>query len=255
MESEAALRQRRHYETIHDAYEAHYYDNSSIAYRERFIYEPLFRSQSFDNQLVADLACGSGFNSQAIQKIAPSARCVGFDISESACESYRRVTGFDAHVSDLTTDQGFEPIFDAAIVIGGLHHCVSNLPTTFANITAMLKPGGILMMMEPNSKFALNAVRQWWYRNDKWFDAETEAPLDHDEIARMAPQFEVERVNYGGGPAFYLILNSLVTRVPLGLKPWLSPILMPAELAWNALPGAAPYAFFNAVWRKRGVSG
>jgi hypothetical protein len=30
--------QKAHYEIIHDAYEAHYYDETSMAYRHRFVY-------------------------------------------------------------------------------------------------------------------------------------------------------------------------------------------------------------------------
>ena len=35
--------QKAHYEAIHDAYEAHYYDAPSMAYRDRFIYGPLVK--------------------------------------------------------------------------------------------------------------------------------------------------------------------------------------------------------------------
>jgi hypothetical protein len=33
----AALRQKRHYEAIHDDYERHYYDSSSMAFRNEFV--------------------------------------------------------------------------------------------------------------------------------------------------------------------------------------------------------------------------
>ena len=60
-------RQRQHYTAIHDAYEAHYYDAPSMAYRSRFIYRWLFDGVDFRNAEVADLACGSGHNSLALK--------------------------------------------------------------------------------------------------------------------------------------------------------------------------------------------
>jgi hypothetical protein len=47
-----------------------------------------------------------------------------------------------------------------------------------------------------------------------------------------------------------LILNSLITRVPLALKPALSTVLFPAEGLYNRLPGRRPFAVFLAEWRR-----
>src|SRR5882762_2693014 len=101
----------------------------------------------------------------------------------------------------------------------------------------MVRPGGRLFMMEPNHEFFLSAVRRIWYRRDQWF----EAALKHDEIAARAapPHFAPKRVIYLGGPAFYLILNSLITRVPLRAKPYLARALFPVEESYNRMPGRA----------------
>ena len=61
-------RQKQHYTAIHDAYEAHYYDAPSMAYRSRFIYRWLFDGVDFRGAEVADLACGSGYNSVALER-------------------------------------------------------------------------------------------------------------------------------------------------------------------------------------------
>jgi SAM-dependent methyltransferase len=243
--------QEAHYDAIHDAYEAHYYDGPSMAYRHRFIYRPLFAGLGLNGASVADLACGSGHNSLALRQYFPSVRTTGYDISQSACRDFRLRTGSLAHQIDLTRE--FEPtaIHDAAIIIGGLHHCVADMDTTLRNVAHMLRPGGCFLMMEPSEDFFLSAVRRSWYRNDRWFEAETEAALRHDELARQAsPFFVPERVRYMGGPAFYLILNSLITRVPLKLKPRIAPFLFAAESLYNKLPGRAPFAVFLAAWRR-----
>lgn len=246
-------RQKRHYETIHDDYESHYYDATSMRYRDEVVYDWLFGGESFAGQRVADVACGNGATSLALRRRFPSADTIGFDISPPACEAYRAATGAPAHQVDLTSalppDVG---AFDAAMVIGGIHHCVYDLPAAFANLARLVKPGGKLLMMEPNSRFLLQGVRDWWYRKDRYFDHQTEEALSHQAIADMAgASFGVDRVRYFGGPAFYLILNSLVTRVPLRWKPGLAPLLMPIEHGWNKLPGERTFPAFMAVWTRK----
>ena len=70
-------RQKQHYTAIHDAYEAHYYDAPSMAYRSRFIYRWLFDGVDFRGAIVADLACGSGYNSLALKERFDGVRTVG----------------------------------------------------------------------------------------------------------------------------------------------------------------------------------
>lgn len=247
--------QAAHYHKIHDAYEAHYYDAPSMAYRDRFIYQPLFRALQLNDASLADLACGSGHNSLAVRRYFPTARVTGYDISESACRDYRLRTGAEAHQVDLTRPVAAAGVHDVALVIGGLHHCIADMPATLQNIARMVRPGGHFLMMEPNDQFFLSAVRRIWYKQDKWFEANTEAALKHDDLAALAaPYFVPERVSFIGGPAFYLILNSLVTRVPLKLKPGLSKLLFPVETAYNWLPGRAPFAVFLADWRRTEVA-
>jgi len=243
--------QEAHYDAIHDAYEAHYYDKPSMDYRHRFIYQPLFAGLMLDGASVADLACGSGHNSLALRQYFPSVRTTGYDISETACRDFRLRTGSLAHQVDLTRELEPSETHDAALIIGGLHHCVADLDATLKNIARMLRPSGYFLMMEPSEDFFLSSVRRIWYSKDRWFEAETEAALKHEELARQAsPYFVPERVLHVGGPAFYLILNSLITRVPLKLKPRIAPLLFAAEGLYNRLPGRAPFAVFLAVWRR-----
>jgi len=243
--------QKAHYEIIHDAYEAHYYDEASMAYRYRFIYRAMFDGVDLNGSSVADLACGSGHNSLALRKYFPSAQTTGYDISESACREYQKNTGSAAHQVDLTRPLNAVETHDAAIVIGGLHHCVVDLDTVLRNIARMVRPGGRLLMMEPNDDFFLSAVRRIWYRRDRWFEADSEAALKHDAIAAQAAAYFVpRRVIYLGGPAFYLVLNSLITRVPLRAKPYLARALFPIEEAYNRLPGRAAFAVFVAEWER-----
>jgi SAM-dependent methyltransferase len=247
-------RQKQHYTEIHDAYELHYYDASSMKYRSRFIYDWLFDRVNLSNAKIADLACGSGHNSLAVIERFRGVRTVGFDISDRACESYQRTTGNPAHVIDLTRPAHVSEQFDGAIIIGGLHHCVADLPQALRNIAEMVKPGGDLLMMEPSADFAFNVVRDKWYVADKYFDAPTEWALSHEAILKQAsPYFEGNGVRYFGGLAYFLILNSLVTRIPTSIKPILWPIVKPIEIAFSNIPLPSMYPCFLASWKRTGV--
>src|SRR5215470_10172004 len=181
MTGEASTRQKDLYEAIHDVYEAHYYDDAAMAYRKRFYYQPLFDDLKLDGKSVADLACGSGHNSLILRQRFPSVELTGFDISSHACRDYRRLVGRPAFECDLTKPMDVTPAFDAAMIFGGLHHCVSDLATTLQNVARMLKPGGVFLMLEPNKRCYLELLRRLWYALDRrYFDAQSEAALDHE---------------------------------------------------------------------------
>jgi SAM-dependent methyltransferase len=246
-------RQKRHYETIHCDYEDHYYDAQSMDFRERFYYDPLFEGLNLNGCAVADLACGSGHNSLSLLKRFPTAMVTGFDISTTACEEYRRNVGRPCIESDLTRPLLELGAFDAAMVVGGLHHCVADLPTVLHNLANMLKPEGCLLMLEPNRAFALELARRLWYRLDKYFDATTERAIAYSELVEQAgAQFTPERVAYYGGPGYFLISQSLLFRIPKPVKRAISPPLMVVERVFNRLPIAWFHPYFVARWIRTG---
>ncbi|KKC34017.1 hypothetical protein WH91_05275 [Devosia psychrophila] len=229
--------QKAHYEAMHDDYAAHYYDPTSMAYRREFVLKPLLNGFDLSGQRVADLACGSGHNSLLLRELFPTARFEGFDISSSACSDYEALGNGPAHQTDLTVPMDVAELFDAGIVIGGLHHCIQNLPETILNLSRIIRPGGTLMLYEPNAGFLGETVRKFWYRRDEYFEADTEGALHPAELAGEAAEyFAVERSFTIGGPAYFVILNSLVVRVPLPAKKYLAPPLFVAERLWNAVP-------------------
>lgn len=245
--------QAEHYDHILDDYERHYYDAASLAYRDRYIYRTIFDGVDLNGKNVIELACGSGFNTQAMLRRFPDAKVTGLDISPRSCAAYETNTGCPALVFDLT--QLEQPVWpepaDCAFVIGGLHHCIRDLPAAFANLERLIKPGGVLMMVEPNAEFMLNSLRMRWYKKDRWFQEQDEAPLRHSELMRRAgPGFSAMNVRYLGGPAYFIVLNSLILRLPLWLKRPLAPVLFLADNLYNMLPGKAPFPMFIAQWRR-----
>jgi SAM-dependent methyltransferase len=247
------LKQKEHYETIHDAYEAHYYDAESMSFRQRFVYDVMFDGLELNGKDVADLAAGSGYNSLWVGKRFPKARLCGFDISEKACAAYRDLVGAEAHVFDLTSGEDCGRRFDVAMVFGGLHHCVSDLPGTFRTIAQLVRPGGLLLMFEPNNRYILEGVRKLWYRFDATFEGNaTEGALDYDALAAMAAYYFLPLdCRHMGGPAYFLIYNSMIFRIPQKFKRFLVPALFPLERAYNRLPGRVMSAYFVARWRRR----
>lgn len=243
--------QKLHYQAIHDDYEAHYFDKASMAYRRRYLLKPLLPNDVAPGQRVADLCCGSGFNSQLLAKLRPGVRTEGFDLSDRACATYRRQVGCQAHCLDLTKPQPALEPFDGAMIIGGLHHCVADLDQTLTNVAAMLRPGAWLLLIEPNERFILEGIRKWWYLHDRWFEARTEQALDHDALLEQAAgTFAPEQCRYLGGPAYFLVLNSLILRVPRRMKRAIVPPLFWLEDRYTNLTSNRLFPAFGAIWRR-----
>jgi SAM-dependent methyltransferase len=250
--SDAGRRQAEHYDRILSDYDLHYYDEQSQAYREEFIIDPVLDNCDLNGCRVADLASGSGHTSITLMKKFPGVLTTGFDISPSACEKYQAEVGRPCYEIDLTAGYHGSEIFDAAIVMGGLHHCSTDIPATLDTIAQMIRPGGHFFMFEPNRRYFLQWARRLWYGMDKYFDADTEDGLSHDDLLQCAGgRFTCSRVTYFGGPAFFLIYNSLVFRVPQRWKRGLTPPLMSMERLYNRLPGRLPFTSFNAHWIRK----
>lgn len=245
----SSVRQADHYDRIISAYDAHYYDDESLAYRKEFILEPLLADLDLRGKRVADLGCGSGHTSLFLMMRFPTAHLVGYDISPEACRRYREVTGGLSREFDLTRSAPLDEPYDVAVIMGGLHHCVSNLPAALNNVARMLKPGGSLLLFEPNAEYLLQFARRIWYRLDGYFDAETESALSHDALLRISRgAFSGRSVRYFGGPAFFLIYNSLLFRMSRRVKRAVAPAMFAIERAYNRIPGRWPYASFTAHW-------
>ena len=246
-------RQILQFEKIHDTYVAHYYDAWSMRYREEFIFPFISGGMDLNGKWVAELACGSGQNSLALRRHFPRIELRGFDISPSACADYERNLGFPARQLDLTKPIAIDETFDLAFVIGGLHHCIADLPQTLVNVARLLRPGGVFVMLEPNCRFFLESLRKIWYRLDGSFDADTEHALDHDEILQSVRQyFRIAPPRYFGGPAYFGVLNSMILRIPLRAKPILSPPLIALERCWNRIPSRRMHNVFLGRWERTG---
>ncbi|HIB50145.1 MAG TPA: class I SAM-dependent methyltransferase [Phycisphaerales bacterium] len=244
-------RQREHYDVIHDAYEDHYYDEYSMSYRKKHIFAPLFNGLTLENKTIAELACGNGATSKELLRTFPSVDVLGFDISAPACKAYEQEVGRPCYELDLTSDTPPTNCCDIAVVVGGLHHCVCDLPNTIKNIASMVKPNGYLLMVEPNADFLLEFIRKRWYKADHYFDDETEKALSHEELMKIGRHwFKCVDIKYKGGPGYFLILNSLLFRLPKWAKRLIARPLIFIDSLYDVLPFKMASPFFIARWQR-----
>jgi len=230
----AEQQQLRHYNDIAADYEAHYSDEWSIAYRRRFIYEPMFAGLNLNGLNVLDAMCGSGQTTEYL--IAHGANVTGLDISDEVIEQFQtRWTNANA-VNRSLLDSGLaDSSFDCVVVVGGLHHIHPNVKRAVTELHRVLKPGGHLCFMEPHSGSFPDLVRRVWYRCDRFF-SDNEASIDVARLQRdFHAQFELKRVQHLGNVAFLLVLNSLIFRLPPRVKKILAPLLLKLEPLINKL--------------------
>lgn len=236
---------------IHEEYGKHYYDKESMKYRRRFIYNEVFNSEDFNNKKIAELACGSGFNSLAILKKFPNANINGYDISEPACKEYKKLINSNAYVWDITKKRINNFKYDYVIIFGGIHHCINDLKSTFKNIYEMLNNNGTLIMLEPNKDCFLDLIRILWYKFDNYFESSTEDSLSHSKLlSSQKEKFKLKEVKYLGVPAYFLINNSMIFRLPLIIKPFISKLSFALEVIYNKFGFKWLYPAFIAKWTK-----
>ena len=140
------------------------------------------------------------------------------------------------------------PTFDCILIFGGLHHCVSDLGT---NLADMLESAGIILFVELNSQYVLEGARKIWYKDNLYFEKNSEAALNHSEMLALTNgRFRINSINYMGGIAFYLIYNSLIFRIPVSMKKYIAPPLFALERLMSYLPGKFLYSSFIGQWIK-----
>lgn len=246
--------QAQHFENLHDIYASHYYDAESTRYRKKFIYDLMFEGLDMGGKQVGDLCCGDGYNTIKLKEYFPGATVRGFDISPTAIESYNRITGSVGQVLDLIkpVDASMHGQFDMLSCVGGIHHCVLDLPQLVRNVASMLKPGGVFVCMEPYASPLLDPIRKVWYKVDPYFDAQSERALLPQELTNG--DLTLERVRYGGGPAFYFVNNSMIFRIPKPVKRAITPPLLAVEPLFETVLPKALKGFFIGRYRKRGAT-
>lgn len=242
--------QKDHYDRIAEQYETHYSDACSLEYRRRFIYQPMFEGLDLDGRSVLDAMCGSGQTTDYL--LARGAKVTGLDISTEAIDSFRHQRPDCNAVCGSVLDSDLPgESFDCVAVVGGLHHLHPHLSAAIEEIHRVLKPGGTFCFMEPHNGSFPDLIRKRWYKHDDFFSDNEEA-IDLKSLRdEFATRFVFKRAMYQGNVAFLLVLNSLIFRIPVRLKPIYSPLLMRLESIIGRLQGRMSSCFVLAQWEKK----
>jgi ubiquinone/menaquinone biosynthesis C-methylase UbiE len=122
-----------------------------ISLRDRII-ENLLGEQNFT--VVLDLGCGTGFHQETLSRYA--GRLIGADMSFGALKVCKRNFSGEYIVCDVNQLPFKNNSIDLIWIAGVLHHVPDRLPPVIKNITSILRPGGVLLVDEPNKLNPLN---------------------------------------------------------------------------------------------------
>jgi SAM-dependent methyltransferase len=242
--------QKAHYRRILSEYERHYDDECAQAYRRRFMCEVMLAGIHLDGASVLEAMCGSGQATGFL--LSRGARVTGLDISDVALASFRKRWPTCPAVCSSILKPPLRPrSFDVVLVVGGLHHVHPHLDEAVTKIHELLADGGVLCFAEPHAGSVVNMARWVWYRLDRRVFAEGESAVDLGVLkARHASLFRSEREVYFGNLAYFLVLNSMIFRIPPEWKATYASCCMRVE----ALLSPLHTRFFSAgvlcVWRK-----
>jgi SAM-dependent methyltransferase len=248
--SSASL-QREHYQKhFFEKYEQHYDDPCSQRYRNEFIHEPLFAEDPLAGADVLEAMCGSGETTSYL--MSRGARVTGLDLSEAAIASFSKRWPKMRGVCASITESGLpDASFDAAVVIGGLHHLHPNVEDGIREVGRILRPGGRFYFVEPHVGSLPDLARKFWYARDAYF-ASNEASIDVDELQQsVADIFAVDRAFHFGTFGWLLVLNSMIFRIPVGLKPLYTRPAIALERVLGPITTKALSCQAACVWVKR----
>jgi SAM-dependent methyltransferase len=241
--------QKIHYERIGTAYASHYGDDCSRQYRERFIHQPMFAGLDLRGLNVLEAMCGNGQTTEFL--LSQGAKVTGLDISLTEIDSFKqRWPNCEAKCGSIL-DSGFASAsFDCVTIVGGLHHMHPHLGEAVSEIHRILKAGGSFCFAEPYQGSLPDLVRSYWYKHDNLFAA-NEASIDMKSLKNdFATAFSFDSERYLGNVAYLLVLNSMVFRIPVRLKPLYTPIVMAGESLINRLTGKWSSCFVVCQWQK-----
>lgn len=226
--NQAELRQLETFNKLADTYASHYEDRYSQLYRNHFLYDPLFRAFDHRGRHLLEAMCGPG--SATGYLLERGAKVTGLDISSDFTRLFgQRWPTCQAICASARSIPVADGSFDGVVIIGGLHHTHPDLDEVVAEIHRVLKPGGSFFFIEPHAGSYLDHLRALWYRFDPLFAA-NEAAIDlHELETKHSHRFTPVHTSYAGGLAYFLVLQSMIFRVPYWLKAVYSSPLMSLE--------------------------
>lgn len=246
--SQSEQEQRDYYNCIAAEYDSHYATPEALQYRA-LVFDHFLLEESFDGLQILDAMCGGGENANYF--FQRGAAITGVDISEAQCENFARrfpdsrilcASILDTRLPDASYD---------LIVTESLHHLHPNLDAGMGELIRLLKPGGRLLVWEPNSGSLLDMLRKIWYRLDARFFEDNEASIDFARLGRdHGAKLQLKRLEYGGNLAHLFVMSSMQLRIPLRVVSWYAPALLWLEPHLQRLQGQLLSCWGLALYEK-----
>ncbi len=243
-----ANKQTKHFYEINSEYEKHYYSESSLFWRRINFWDFVLDGKYIKTSHIAEFCCGDGYNLDFLKSRLGPQTAHGYDISKIAIRKMSEKFGLKGFVFDLTKPLDLQKKYETIFVVGGLHHCITDLDCAVQNCRNALMDGGHLVVWEPYSGSIMNKLRNIWYKRDKYFEETTERAIHIDEIVKHG--FEIEKIKFSGGLGYYLVGNSMIFRLPLILVSWISRPLTFFDLYFDKILPRIFSAVFFAVLKK-----
>lgn len=103
--------------------------------------------------VIMDAGCGSGYSTELLASEYDPAHLIAFDyMSEQIRLARKRKVDVEFAVGDLRQVQLENATCDAVFIFGVIHH-ISQWQEALSEVTRVLKPGGVLLLDEPQYGF------------------------------------------------------------------------------------------------------
>ena len=251
--SQSEQDQRDYYNRIAARYNAHYASHEALSYRFS-VFEQSIGGLNFSGLKVLDAMCGGGENSAYFDQRGAS--ITGLDISEAQCAL------FEKRFPEATTicASALDPQLPAEsfdfVVTESLHHLHPHVSQGVDALIRLLKPGGRLLIWEPNSGSLLDLARKLWYRLDTRFFEKNESSIDFERLrAQTDAKLELDHIRYGGNLAHLFVMSSMQFRIPQAAVKWYAPGLLWLEPRLERLQGPLLSCWGLALFQKRAATG
>lgn len=242
-------RQREHYEELGELYQLHYADKWSLRYRDLFLHGPMVEGLELQGIRAMDAMCGGGYAARYLMD--RGAHVIGLDLAQAQIDAFaENLPGVEGLCASIL-DTGLESeSLDLVVAVMGLHHLHPHLETALDEIHRVLKPGGVFAFCEPHVGSLLDIIRRRWYSVDPMF-AEEEASINVRDLKQTyGDRFSFTSERYMGSLAYVMVLNSMILRVPLSLKPLYSPLAIGIEQLLNRFLVPSLSCYVCCQWRK-----
>jgi SAM-dependent methyltransferase len=212
--SEAKVEQQRsHFNSIAQRYHEQRQTPNHLCFKD-LMWSYFFRDKKGivrDGMTVLEPMCGYGDGKALLEKhFGVKIDYEGFDYSDAVIEILKKENpDIIVKRQDVTK---YEPArqYDMMILIGSLHHVPNHTGDVLKRLAGGLKPGGFFVNYEPTqNNFIFRAVRNYIYKKNDLFDAETERAFDlepFNDMFRAAGLKIVDQI-YPGLLAFILYYN------------------------------------------------